>query len=388
MITHIYKLIWNKKKQNFLLLLEIFISFLVLFVTIFNIIGFYTLYTTPRGFDYKNVWSVNYGLPSGLNSRDSIAGQINILKKMILSMPQVENVCFSSNNIPYSNNEISNAVSYKGKDQSATLYLTDKEYSRVLNMQMLSGNWAPAHRKGYSGVVINKMLKEKLFGTQNPIGQVITMGSDKLIVNGVAENTKLTGDYRSLESIVFKILDSLDRDENYMLIKVRPSADAAFEARLYKTMSNFSKNANIEIEHLEKKRITKNNFMIIPFSIIFLVVGFLIINVALGIFGVLWYNINRRKSEIGLRRAVGASGSEISRQVITEGLVLSTISLIAGTFFAIQFPLLNVDDIASEVYLKAIAFSVVFIYVLVVICSLYPARQAAYIYPSTALQED
>ena len=123
--------------------------------------------------------------------------------------------------------------------------------------------------------------------------------------------------------------------------------------------------------------------------IILLVVGgFLIINVALGLFGVLWYNINKRRAEIGLRRAVGASGNSVTKQLIGEALVLATFSLILGSFFAIQFPLLNVFDLSSTVYITALILSVIFIYLLVIFCALYPGKQAAAIYPAVALHEE
>jgi len=106
------------------------------------------------------------------------------------------------------------------------------------------------------------------------------------------------------------------------------------------------------------------------------------------LFGVLWYNINRRKSEIGLRRAVGASGNRISLQFITESLVIASIAVILGLFFAVQFPILKVFDVPSAVYVTAMVLSVLFIYVLVATCALYPGKQAATIYPAVALHED
>ena len=102
----------------------------------------------------------------------------------------------------------------------------------------------------------------------------------------------------------------------------------------------------------------------------------------------LWYNINKRRGEIGLRRAVGATGNSVSSQLIKESMILATLSLILGTFFAVQFPLLNVFDLSAGIYLAAILLSVVFIYILVFLCSLYPGKQAAAIYPAVALHED
>jgi putative ABC transport system permease protein len=73
---------------------------------------------------------------------------------------------------------------------------------------------------------------------------------------------------------------------------------------------------------------------------------------------------------------------------VSEALLLSTIALVVGCFFAVQFPLLNVFDMPPGVYLTAIGLSVLFIYVLVMICSFYPGKQAAAIYPAVALHED
>src|SRR6266536_486188 len=111
--------------------------------------------------------------------------------------------------------------------------------------------------------------------------------------------------------------------------------------------------------------------------ILMIVAGFLIVNVALGLFGVLWYNINLRKSEIGLRRALGASGNAVSKQLVGEALVLSTFALIIGSFLAVQFTLLNVFDLPASIYIIALLFAIVFIYLLVIICAFYPGKQAA-----------
>src|SRR5439155_27004632 len=138
-----------------------------------------------------------------------------------------------------------------------------------------------------------------------------------------------------------------------------------FDGRLYITIAGYMNNANIEMEHLTNKRKTINYLYLVPMIVLLIVAGFLIINVALGLFGVLWYNINKRRTEIGLRRAVVASGNSVSAQLVGEALILATLSLTIGSFFAIQFPLLNVFNLPAGVYLTAQGFAIVFIYLLV-----------------------
>jgi putative ABC transport system permease protein len=97
---------------------------------------------------------------------------------------------------------------------------------------------------------------------------------------------------------------------------------------------------------------------------------------------------NKRRGEIGLRRAIGASGRSVSYQLVSEALILATLSLIVGCFFAVQFPLLGVFDLPASVYLIAMLLAVIFIYLLVFGCSLYPGKQAAGIHPAIALHEE
>jgi putative ABC transport system permease protein len=230
-----------------------------------------------------------------------------------------------------------------------------------------------------------------MFGKEKAVGKLIGDGDDKnkMRVVGVVADAKFKGDYTVPGKALFNRADTSSYSWlGRMLIKVSPDADAAFEGRLYKTLANYMKNANVEIEHLKNNRKNINYMSLVPMIVLLIVSTFLMINVAMGLFGVLWYNINKRRGEIGLRRAVGASGKSVSGQLVSESLILATLSLVVGSFFAIQFPLLNVFDLPASVYLTAILLSILFIYGLVFVCSLYPGKQAAAIYPAVALHED
>ena len=108
----------------------------------------------------------------------------------------------------------------------------------------------------------------------------------------------------------------------------------------------------------------------------------------MGLFGVLLYNINKRKSEIGLRQALGAHSFDISKQFITEILVLTSIALIVGIFFAIQVPLLKITEYPNALFYKAIVYAFLIIMALVFLCALFPSIQAAKITPAESLHDD
>lgn len=394
MYRHLFKLMWNKRKQNFLLMSEMLVSFLVIFAVFTLLVYYYQNYRKPMGMDYENVWVVNYSGYVGLSNNDSIKTFYETLRRNIKSMPEIKEVSFSSANIPFTQMTMQDEFDYDNRHiEHVDLYTVDDSYKETLNLRMVQGRWfnkTDAVTR-YQHVIINNSLKEILFGKASAVGVVFGAGDDKnkSQIIGVVEDIKFKGDYAEAGPARFYRTDTASLGRiNRLLVKVSPGADAAFEGRLYKLVAGQMKNSNIEIEHLTNKRKNINYFALVPMIVLSIVSCFLIINVALGLFGVLWYNISRRRGEIGLRRAIGATGRSVSGQLVMEAMILATFSLIIGVFFAIQFPLLNVFDLPAGIYLTALLLSVVFIYLLVLVCAFYPGRQAAAIYPAVALHEE
>jgi putative ABC transport system permease protein len=394
MLKHLFKLIWNKKKQNLLLISEMFVSFLVLFAVFTLIVYYYQNYRKVLGFDFENVWVANYEHSINTNNADSVRLLNETIAQTLKALQGVKELSFVSANVPFSSWTHQSGFDHNNqKIRNVNIFNVDDSYKDLLEVKLLEGRWfskqdAVSKNKP---VVINQSLKEVAFGNEQAIGKLIgdEKSERKTVVIGVIQDMKIKGDYAEAGLAIFERADTNSyKYMNNILLKVSEDADAGFEGRLYKALSNTLKNANVEIEHLAHKRKNINYFALVPMITLLIVAGFLVINVALGLFGVLWYNINRRKGEIGLRMAVGASGSSVSNQLIWESLILATFSLIIGSFFAIQFPLLNVFNLRAGVYISALVLAIIFIYLLVIICSLYPGRQAAGIYPAVALHED
>lgn len=387
MIRHLFKLIWNKKKQNFLLIVEMLVSFMVMFAVFTLVVYYYNNYKRPMGFVYENVWVVSYQNNNlHTENKDSVLMYYQSLKKTITALPEVRAASFVSSNSPFSASTSNSNVTVNNVTMMANNYGADDDFARLTQLHLIAGRWYSKLDDGIKNkpIVINVTLKEKAFGDKNAIGERFKVNDEEVVVVGVVQDLKTDGDYWKPEPSHYM----RNGWERRMLVAVRPDAGAAFESKLNKVLTGIMPTANIEIEHLARKRIAKNSITLVPMIILLVVAGFLIINVALGLFGVLWYNISRRKAEIGLRRAIGASGSNILTQIVSETLVLATFSLLIGSFFAIQFPLLNIFDLPAGVYMMALVLSILFIYILVIICALYPGRQAANILPAVALHED
>lgn len=394
MFKHLFKLMWNKRKQNFLLLSEILISFMVIFALSSFLVYYFQNYRKPAGVDHERVWSVVYDNSHLTKNLDSAIMFHDNLEKSLKAMPQIKEVAYTSPNFPYSQSNMNTNLNLHNREiYSVNRYVAGMDYHKVLHMKLVEGRWFKPEDKVANAkpIVINETLKAEAFGNKSAVGKYFDNHdkTDRLKVVGVVQDVKVNGDYLPAGKAMYTQLDTTEVKWNsFILLKVNETADANFEGKLYKFLGQTFNNARVEISYMDDLRDAKNEITVIPMIIFMIVAGFLIINVALGLFGVLWYNISRRRSEIGLRRAIGASGASVSSQLVAESLILATLSIIVGCFFAIQFPLLNVFDVAADIYIFAIVLSMLFIYLLVIACSVYPGRQAAAIHPATALHEE
>lgn len=366
------------------MMLEIFVSFLILFAVWSLGVYYFQNYTIPAGSNTENVWA----LFCEFNSDTLREQKRELVKQKLKSYPEVESFAFSENNIPFSFSTNNNNFEYKNNEIMSEIMRVEPEMLKVLNLEMISGRWLSNADKvnKYLPLVINKAAKIKLFGDENAVGKILgEKEEDKKQVIGVVENFKFKSDYQEVTPCVMTLASEWAK---VCLIKVKPTADVEFEAKLTKELINLGSGWSMEVQHMENMKLTKNKLNWIPILILVIVCGFLIFNVALGLFGVLFQTISRRKQEIGVRRAMGATQNAILWQFIGETAVIATFGVLLGSFFAVQFPLLNVFDLEASVYLMGLLLAIVSVYLIVIICAFLPSKQASKVYPAIALHEE
>jgi putative ABC transport system permease protein len=136
-----------------------------------------------------------------------------------------------------------------------------------------------------------------------------------------------------------------------------------------------------------KKMSNKNDLVQLTLALV--IFTFLFLNIFLGISGVFSYAISKRKSEIGLRVATGANSESILKQFLIETLVLTSFATIPGTFVAFQFIVAGFfPNLSLREGLLGITGAALFIYLLMIACSLYPSFKASKIQPAEALYEE
>ena len=396
MIKHLIKLLWNKKKQNSMMVIEIFLSFIVLFavfsIAIHNLINF----NRSIGFNSDNMWRLS--IDWNTKGEPDIGDRVDRLKTAVRDFNEVEHTSVIKWRVMFlgGSTNSSNGVYYNDINYNPHPYVGDDDFAEVMQLKFSEGRWFNKSDDAATivPIVINKKFSQDMFGDESAIGKVIQLSQTdpqhaRQII-GVVETYKGHGEFSKPEHVMFKrtvLRGSMNNAS--MLIKVNEASGAELEKRILDRISTMEKTWTFNIKTTEEIKTTYYVQTLIPIFVLSIVGGFLIINVVLGLFGALWYTINQRKAEIGLRRAKGALAKNIYRQFILEVFILAGFGSTLASFITIQFPILDIfPDVDSIVYILSILSSLIIIYILVFVCALYPSKQAMEIQPAMALHEE
>ncbi len=416
MTRHLVRLIWNRKRQNLLLTIEILCSFLVVFVVALFGLTFAVNARAPLGFDTDRVWLVEVGRPRSLPGADAAASEANdareraVFSRLLTALRELPQVELAAGTFtgPYVNATWGSGLTLTDGRQIDFLYnrVTD-EFLPLLAMPIAAGRGFSREDDGSGAdpVLVNVKLARTIFGDADPVGKIIPERPDprarpdpsqpaplpKRVV-GVIEDFRQHGLYSMPQLVLFDRL-RLDAAKggvpDRLLIRLRPGTTAAFEPALVRRLQREAADWSFEVSTMDHLRERKASDYLMPLSVLAIIAGFLLLMVTLGLTGVVWQSVIVRLREFGLRRAAGASGVAVRRQVFAEMAVMTTFAVLAGVAVVAQFPLLPLPRelvVDPAVFAGAVALSAAAIYCLTLACGWYPSRLAARIPPADALR--
>jgi len=396
MFRHLLKLTWKRKSRNLMLSLEILIAFAIVFAVAAFAVRYWQLYRMPLGFQSAEVWSV--AIQAGDDGKGRFdAAVYDSFRRGLRDLPEVSAVGFASF-APYSMSTISSDMRRDSQARAVDTELieADDGLADVLGLRLSEGRWFSDLDNGSAAraVVINRRMADAMFPGERAVGQQFIDGEGakpgaSYRVVGVVEEFRAKGELDAPVNFAFTRFEAgkNDSDARTILLKVKPGTQRDFETRLNRRLKLIRNDWAYQIAPLSTLRKTMLHTGATPLVVVSVIAAFMLVMVAFGLFGALWQNTTARIPEIGLRRAIGASAGQIYRQIVLEQFMLSSLAIALGLALLVQLPLTGVlgESLNWAVFALAAGLSMLVIYLLSLLCALYPGWRASRLSPTEAL---
>lgn len=419
MLTLLLKRIWNERKSNAWLWIELFIVFIILwFIVDFGYTSF-RIYTKPNGYNIDNTYLIRVNVLSPqsefyipADEKHTTTGEdLLSLVERLRRHPDIEAVSLSEGSHPYNWNNYGGRLKYDTINMSVFRRTVTPDFFNVFLYENIdrSGSRSLAEALSGNSIVVGAdiMPDGTLYGNELK-GLTFYYPDDTtthLRIGAVTKPVKYydfdPGAWSQFYSNELKETDIAAKDGTditflELCIRAREGTSPDFARKLLEDSPRLYITGNCYIMSVQPFSQIRESFLsynLKEFESYGYIAFFLIVNIFLGIIAAFWFRTQQRCEEMGLRVALGSTPTGLRKMLIYEGVLLLLIILIPALLvcYTIGYSQLTVVSEAeweASRFLVAACITFFLIIIMIILGILYPARQAMKVKPAEALRDE
>jgi putative ABC transport system permease protein len=305
--------------------------------------SFNRLQSVDPGFNSQNLLTMRVSLPSA--KYDTEQKRIDFFQQAITQMRSLPGVVSvgAINTAPFTGLYSGTTVEIAGapklppeQELKTGVCVTDADYFQTMQIPLKRGRLYTQQEttEMRNVVVVNETFVNKNLGGADPIGKrvVIYMKQENVpteIIGVVADHKHLGLDL-PIEPMAYWPHAELPFGGMTLMLRTTSDPGAVASAargviRAIDPLQPIGEVSTMEsLLSVSVARARFSAFLLTVFSVVALVMA------AVGIYGVMSYTVLQRTHEIGVRMALGAQPRDVLRLVVTKGIVLGVIGVVAG----------------------------------------------------------
>ncbi len=236
----------------------------------------------------------------------------------------------------------------KKTNPNITLLGADDNYLLTGGYKLSAGRNLSAKEMefGANVVIIGDEIQQNLFGKENSLDRIITIGTAKFRVIGVLEKKGSSVGFGGDKMCIIPLLKArqiMTSSNPTYTISVMSSNPAQMENAIGEATAlmrsirrvDISKENNFEITKSDSLAATLiNNLRLVQYAGI--AIGFItLVGAAIALMNIMLVSVTERTREIGIRKAIGATPTVIKKQFLYEAIVICLIGGICGIVLGI-----------------------------------------------------